>query len=43
VLKDPSLRASTGEAAVTLVRERYDNRAITSGLLEFYKELIHGR
>jgi len=43
VLKDPSLRASTGEAAVTLVRERYDNRAITSGLLEFYKKLIHDR
>ncbi len=43
VLKDPSLRASTGEAAVTLVRERYDNRALTAGLLEFYKQLSHGR
>jgi polysaccharide biosynthesis protein PslH len=43
VLKDPSLRASTGEAAMTLVRNRYDNRAITAGLLEFYKQLSHGR
>ncbi len=43
VLKDHSLRASTVEAAATLVRDRYDNRALTAGLLEFYKELIHGR
>lgn len=43
VLKDPALRASTGEAAVTLVRDRYDNLALTAGLLEFYKQLIHGR
>lgn len=43
VLKDPYLRASTGEAAVSLVRDRYDNRAITAGLLEFYKHLSHGR
>jgi len=43
VLRDPSLRASTGEAAVTLVRDRYDNRELTAGLLEFYKKLSHGR
>lgn len=42
VLKNPSLRVSTGEAAVALVRESYDNRALTAGLLEFYKKLIHG-
>ncbi len=42
VLKDPSLRASTGEAAVTLVHDRYDNRALTAGLLAFYNHLSHG-
>ena len=43
VLEDPSLRASTGKAAVALVLERFDNRALTAGLLEFYRELRHGR
>lgn len=43
VLKDPSLRASTGEAAVALVQKRYNNRTRTAELLEFYKELSHGR
>lgn len=43
VLKDPLVRASTGEAAVTLVHDSYDNRALTAGLLEFYKQLSHGR
>lgn len=43
VLRDPALRASMGEAAVVLVRKRYDNRARTIELLEFYKGLSHGR
>jgi len=42
-LQDPALRASTGKAAVALVRERYDNRVHTAELLQFYKELSHGR
>ena len=43
VLQNPALRASMGEAAVALVRERFDNRARTAELLEFYRELSHGR
>jgi len=43
VLQDSALRASTGKAAVALVRERYDNSASTADLLEFYKELSHDR
>lgn len=42
VLTDPLLRASAGMAAVALIRERFDNRALTAGLLEFYTELRHG-
>ncbi|NLE34449.1 MAG: glycosyltransferase family 4 protein [Bacteroidales bacterium] len=41
LLGDPSLRASTGINAVSLVNERYQNSAITSRLIEFYKNLIH--
>lgn len=42
LLEDPSLRAEIINAALTLVHGRYDNSAITSRLLEFYKELTHG-
>ena len=43
LLNDPRLRKSTGEAAVALVKERYDNTARTAELLKFYKQLTHGR
>jgi glycosyltransferase involved in cell wall biosynthesis len=43
LLKDRELRKSTGEAAISLVKERYDNNVRTAGLLEFYKQLCHGR
>jgi glycosyltransferase involved in cell wall biosynthesis len=43
LLKDWELRKSTGETAVSLVKERYDNTVLTAGLLEFYKQLCHGR
>lgn len=43
LLKDRELRKSTGEAAISLVKERYDNSVRTAGLLEFYKQLCHGR
>jgi glycosyltransferase involved in cell wall biosynthesis len=41
-LGNREMRRATGEAAVKLVKERYDNRANTAQLLEFYKELTHG-
>ena len=43
LLKDRELRKSSGEAAISLVKERYDNTARTAELLEFYKHLCHGR
>ena len=43
LLSDRELRKSTGEAATALIKERYDNTARTAGLLEFYKQLKHGR
>ncbi|MRR20695.1 glycosyltransferase [bacterium] len=43
VLQDPALRTSTGMAAVALVRQRYNNIALTADLIEFYKELSHDR
>jgi len=39
VLRNAALRASTGQAAVALVRERYDNRTQTRELAEFYRRL----
>ncbi len=42
-LQDPVLRTSTAEAAVALVQNRYNNLARTAELLEFYKDLNHGR
>jgi glycosyltransferase involved in cell wall biosynthesis len=42
LLEEPELRASTGERALRLVKERYDNTVITARLLEFYKKLRHG-
>lgn len=42
LLRDPLRRAAMGEAAVALVKQRYDNTANTACLLEFYKSLIHG-
>ncbi len=43
VLKDPLLRTTTGIAAVNFVRRNYDNLANTAVLLEFYRNLTHGR
>ena len=43
VLKDAGLRASTGQAAVALVRERYNNDTRTSELTGFYRKLCHDR
>ncbi len=43
LLQSPALRASTGEKALALVHERFDNQAITAGLLEFYRNLRDGR
>ncbi len=43
LLKNREMRKSTGEAAVSLVKERYDNTPRTAELLEFYKHLSHGR
>ncbi|MDF1560813.1 MAG: glycosyltransferase family 4 protein [Bacteroidales bacterium] len=43
LLNDRELRKSTGETAAALVKERYDNTARTAELLEFYKQLCHGR
>lgn len=40
-LEDPESRLSAGKDAVKLVQNRYDNRALTARLLEFYKELKH--
>jgi len=40
-LKNPDLRSTAGKAAVRLVEERYDNRSLTAGLLEFYMKLAH--
>jgi len=41
-LENRELRKAIGEAAVRLVEERYDNRANTARLLEFYNELTRG-
>jgi len=41
-LLDPQLRYSTGKAALKLIRAEYDNRVLTSRLLEFYRKLAHG-
>lgn len=38
-LEDDGLRSSAGKAAVKLIREKYDNRSLTAGLLEFYRDL----
>jgi len=43
LLKNREVRISTGEAAVSLVKERYDNITRTAELLEFYKQLCHDR
>jgi glycosyltransferase involved in cell wall biosynthesis len=40
-LENPELRSTAGKAAVRLVRERYDNRTLTAGLLEFYRRIAH--
>ena len=40
-LKNPDLRSDAGKAAVKLIEERYNNRSLTAGLLEFYKKLAH--
>ena len=40
-LADPELRSSGSMAAVKLVHERFDNRTLTAGLLEFYMKLAH--
>jgi glycosyltransferase involved in cell wall biosynthesis len=42
LLEDPSLRAAASTDAVRMVSERYNNRILTSGLMEFYKKLSHG-
>ena len=42
MLENPGLRASTGRAALSLVKERYDNASVTARLLEFYKKLKYG-
>jgi glycosyltransferase involved in cell wall biosynthesis len=41
-LENRELRKAIGDAAVKLVKEKYDNRVNTAQLLEFYKELTHG-
>ena len=41
LLQDPKKRADMGDAAVALVKQRYDNAANTARLLEFYKTMIH--
>jgi hypothetical protein len=43
LLQDHVRRAAMGDAAVALVKERYDNAANTKKLLEFYRRLIHDR
>ncbi|MHC1731852.1 MAG: glycosyltransferase family 4 protein [Bacteroidales bacterium] len=42
LLLDRGKRATMGEAAVELVKQRYDNATNTARLLEFYKSVIHG-
>jgi len=42
-LTNKELRTKMGHAAVNLVKDRYDNRANTGRLLQFYKELTDGR
>lgn len=42
LLEEPSLRTEIVNVALNLIRGRYDNSAITSRLLEFYKDLTHG-
>jgi glycosyltransferase involved in cell wall biosynthesis len=41
VLTDPVLRASAGQAATKLVRERYDNHLHSAELIGFYRNLSH--
>lgn len=41
LLLDPGRREAMGEAAVALVKQRYDNAANTARLLEFYKSMVH--
>lgn len=43
LLENPFMRSSAGKAAVKLIADRFDNRVLTAGLLEFYRKLIHGR
>jgi len=38
-LEDPDLRTAAGKEAVRLVRSRYDNQTLTTGLSEFYARL----
>jgi glycosyltransferase involved in cell wall biosynthesis len=40
-LRNPDLRFSSGKAAVELVKDMYDNRTLTAGLLEFYRKIAH--
>jgi len=40
-LENPELRSTSGKAAVRLVGERYENRTLTAGLLEFYRRIAH--
>ena len=40
-LKDSEFRISAGKAAVRVVQTRFDNRFLTSGLLEFYRMLVN--
>jgi len=42
LLEEPEPRASTGRAALSMIKKRYDNSTITAQLLEFYKNLAHG-
>jgi glycosyltransferase involved in cell wall biosynthesis len=42
LLQDHVKRALMGDAAVALVKHRYDNATNTARLLEFYKSMIHG-
>jgi glycosyltransferase involved in cell wall biosynthesis len=41
-LTDPVLRASAGQTAAALVRERYDNHLLSAELIGFYRNLSHG-
>jgi len=42
-LNNRELRENTGKEALNMIRRRYDNRAITANLLQFYKQLSHDR